>query len=93
MINGDAGDFIDRIYTCQDTVFIYDEKKYCFQGYMINPNTIHMEVFQVEPSKDEYIWEYNGNSICEGQVAFQEAPIFNGKSFWEVEKEIEWIDC
>lgn len=92
MINGDAGKFIDRIYTCQDTVFIYDKKKYWFQGYMLNSNTIHMEVFQLEPSKEDYIWEYNGNSISEGQEAFQNAPIFNGKTFWEVEKDIEWTD-
>ena len=92
MINGDAGNFIDRIYTCQDTVFIYGGKKYWFQGYMLNSNTIHMEVFQVEPSKEDYIWEYNGNSISEGQEAFQNAPIFNGKTFWEVEKDIEWTE-
>ena len=51
-----------------------------------------MEVFQVEPSKEDYIWEYNGNSISEGQEAFQNAPIFNGKTFGEVEKDIEWTE-
>lgn len=25
--------------------------------------------------------------------AFEEAKIFDGKSFWEVEKEIKWVDC
>lgn len=32
MINGNANEFIDRIYTCQDTVFIYQGIKYWFQG-------------------------------------------------------------
>ena len=92
MINGDPNKFIDMIYTCQDLVFIYDNVKYWFQGYM-EDDRVHMEVFQTEPPKDEYIWEYNGFSIIEGQEAFQYAPIFNNRTFWEVEKDIEWVDC
>jgi hypothetical protein len=92
MINGNAGEFIDRIYTCQDTVFIYNGIKYWFQGYMPSDNTVHMEVFQTEPPADGYVWVYDGCSISEGQAAFQKAPIFDGKTFWEVEKEIEWTD-
>ena len=93
MINGNASEFIDRIYTCQDTVFIYNGIKYWFQGYMPSDNAVHMEVFQTEPAADGYIWVYDGCSISEGQIAFQKAPIFNGKTFWEVEGEIEWVDC
>ena len=93
MINGNAGEFIDRIYTCQDTVFVYNGIKYWFQGYMPDDNSVHMEVFQTEPAADGYIWVYDGCCISEGQEAFQEAPIFNGKTFWNVESEIEWVDC
>ena len=92
MINGDVGDFVDRIYSCQDTVFIYNGVKYWFQGYMPNSDTVHLEVVQVDPERDGYVWEYNGNSISEGQESFQKAPIFDGKTFWEVEKDIEWTD-
>ncbi len=92
MINGNPSEFINMIYTCQDIVFIYNNVKYWFQGYMTESG-VHMEVFQTEPAKDEYVWEYNGQSISDGQMAFQEAKIFNGKSFWEVEADIEWVDC
>ena len=51
-----------------------------------------MEVFQTEPPADGYIWEYNGKSMNEGQELFQSAPIFDGKTFWEVEQEIQWVD-
>lgn len=67
MINGDAGDFIERIYSCQDTVFVYNGVKYWFQGYMPSADAVHMEVFQVEPERDGYVWEYDGNSISEGE--------------------------
>lgn len=30
MVNGNASEFIDRIYTCQDTVFIFHGVKYWF---------------------------------------------------------------
>ncbi len=92
MINGKANEFIDKIYTCQDIVFIYDKKKYWFQGYMTEEG-VHMEVFQADPPEEDYIWEYNGKSISDGQLNFQEAKIFNGKTFWEVEEYIEWVDC
>ena len=92
MINGDVGDFVDRIYSCQDTVFIYNGVKYWFQGYMPSFDTAHMEVVQVDPERDGYVWEYNGNSISEGQESFQKAPIFEGKTFWDAEKDIEWTD-
>ena len=93
MINGNAGEFIDRIYSCQDTVFVYDGIKYWFQGYMTENDLVHMEIFQTEPAVDGYVWVYDGHSIREGQVAFQEAPIFNGKTFWAAEANIEWVDC
>lgn len=92
MINGSAYEFIDRIYTCQDTVFVFDGIKYWFQGYILDDNTVHMEVFQIDSAQEGYVWEYNGNSIGDGQENFQNAPIFNGKTFWEVESEIEWVD-
>lgn len=92
MINGSSSEFIDMIYTCQDIVFVYNNVKYWFQGYM-NGDHVHMEVFQTEPAKDEYVWEYNGKSLSEGQNEFQKAKIFNGKTFWQVEKDIEWVDC
>ena len=70
MINGNPNEFIDRIYTCQDTVFVYRGVKYWFQGYMPDDSTVHMEVFQVDPEKDGYIWEYDGKTIEECHEAF-----------------------
>lgn len=52
-----------------------------------------MECYKVDTPNDEYVWQYNGISLSEGQESFQNAPIFDGKTFWEVEAEIEWIDC
>ena len=92
MIGGNPNDFLDRIYSCQDTVYIYNGIKYWFQGYMPNKDTVHMEVFQYQPAKEDYIWEYDGKTIAECWKSFVNAPIFEGKSFWNVEQQIEWVD-
>lgn len=47
-----------------------------------------------EKSKDKYeyifdIWGYGEDDVKE---QFLKAKIFDGKSFWEVEKEIAWYD-
>ena len=81
MINGKAGEFVDRIYTCQDTVFIYNGIKYWFQGYMPDANSVHMEIFQIDPDVDGYVWVYDGNSISEGQLAFQKLLFLMVKPF------------
>lgn len=92
MIGGDPHEFLDRIYSCQDTVFIYNGVKYWFQGYMPNEDRVHMEVFPCLPGAGQAIWEYNGPSISEGRDFFMNAPLFNGKTFWEAEKDITWVD-
>lgn len=92
MIGGSPYEFADRIYTCQDTVYLYKGIKYWFQGYMIGDKAVHMEVTQYQPSSEKYIWEYDGKTIEECQEAFLHAPIFDGKTFWEAEQEITWVD-
>ena len=92
MINGKASEFVDRIYSCQDTIFIYEGVKYWFQGYTLPNGVVHMEVSQYQPSCEQPVWEYDGKTIAECQTAFIEAPIFGGKSFWNAEQGIEWVD-
>lgn len=92
MINGNPHDFIDRIYTGQDITFVFDHKKYWFQGYT-DKGVAHMEIFQYYPVTDEeYLWSFDSESMEVCLQSFEMAKIFNGKSFWEVENEIEWID-
>lgn len=92
MIGGTPNEFLERVYSCQDTIYLYKGIKYWFQGYMPTFNTVHMEVIQYQPPSDRFVWEYDGSTIEECQQAFIHAPIFNGKSFWDAEQDIEWVD-
>lgn len=92
MINGNPREFADRIYSCQDTIFIYKGVKYWFQGYMSSEQSVHMEIFQYQPPSEECFWQYDGENIEECHRAFLEAPVFDGRTFWEAEQELEWVD-
>lgn len=92
MINGNPGEFVDRIYSCQDTVYIFKGIKYWFQGYTLPEGSVHMEIFQYQPVSESCLWEYTGTTIEECHNAFLNAPLFDQKTFWEVEREIEWVD-
>lgn len=59
---------------------------------MPSHNTVHMELIQVDMDEEGFVWEYEGSSISEGQESFENAPIFNGRPFWDTESEIEWVD-
>ena len=90
MINGDPHDFINTIYSGQDVPYSYRGKKYWFQGYD-KDGGCHMEIMECFAPYN-YLWEYDGPDYQECGDAFQEAPIFDGKTFWDVEHEIEWLD-
>lgn len=92
MIGGNSNEFVDRIYSCQDTIFVYKGIKYWFQGYMPDVNIVHMEVSQYQPPREEYVWTYDGATIEACLQAFLAAPIFGGKTFWDAERDIEWVD-
>ncbi len=47
MIDGNPTEFVDRIYSCQDTVYIFKGIKYWFQGYMLSDGGVHMEIFNM----------------------------------------------
>lgn len=92
MTGGTPKNFLERLYSCQDTVFIYHGIKYWFQGYMPDDESVRMEIFQYQPPEEGYIWFCEGKSIEECLEAFQSADIFENLCFWDAEQEIQWVD-
>ncbi len=90
MINGDPHDFVETIYSGQDMTFWFHGKRYYFQGYN-KADGFFMEIYHMDPPYEDF-WSFFGadSGVCGD--AFLEAPIFDGKTFWEVEQEIEWFD-
>lgn len=91
MIGGNPNDSLDRIYSCQDTIYIYKGIKYWFQGYMPDPNTVHMEIIQYQPANNQEIWSYDAITIEQCVQAFIDAPLFHGKTFWDAEGSVKYF--
>ena len=92
MKGGTVEDFVEYLYTCQDTAFIYKGITYWYQGYMPNDHTVHMELYACNPPDDNDLWNHDGATIDEGVQDLLKAPLFDGKTILEVEQDIERID-
>ena len=47
-------------------------------------------LYEMADNVEKHIWK--GNATHYPVEAFLEAKIWNGKSFWDVEQDIEWVD-
>lgn len=92
MINGNAGEFIDGLYYGDERFFLYDERKYFIQGYYVDGKPA-LIMYILEPPDNEFKWESISKNNSYPVEEFENAEIFNNKSFWNIEREIEWVDC
>ena len=100
MIDGNVKEFVDNLYYGSEMYFIFNDKKYFIQGWFDDP--VHHLVldydYQTEPFDEnnpdcnKYIWEYSSEISDECVKAFLDAPLWNGKTFYEVEKDITWAE-
>lgn len=92
MINGDVREFIAGLNYGDERFFIYKGNKYFIQGYC-DEEKYMLEVYIIESKNNNFEWKAVSNNKKYPVDEFENAKIFNGKSFWEIEKEIEWLDC
>ena len=91
MINGDAKEFISGLHYGDERYFLFNGKKYFIQGYFEHGKPL-LETYTVVPADDNFNWKAISENKNYPVSEFENAKIFNGKSFWEAEKEIEWVD-
>lgn len=91
MINGDSREFVDGLYYGDERFFLYNGKKYFVQGYYENKKPL-LEVYILYPAENSFNWRAFSNDDSYPVAEFETAKIFDGKTFWEAEKEIEWTD-
>lgn len=91
MINGNIDEFMDKLWSGEELIYTYNGKKYFSQGYITDDGKYRFELQRWEPDAD-ILWKTEGLSNQDSLEAFLKEPLFDGKTFWEVEKEIEWVD-
>ena len=92
MINGDVKEFISGLHYGDERFFLYNSKKYLVQGWNENEKLM-IVLYTIEDPCDDYEWQAVSDNGNYPVAEFEEAKIFDGKSFWEIEKDIEWVDC
>ncbi len=91
MINGDINEFMDKLWGGEELIYTYNGKKYFSQGYNDENGEYVFELQLWEPDV-KILWQIIGKENQDSLNAFLKEPLFDGKTFWEVEKEIEWVD-
>lgn len=95
MIDGNAYDFLDKLYY-EDHYVIYNNEKYFFNGCQsrISPDgkvmSVRLEIYNL--STDKTVFSVTKASASECIEALEDALIWNGKSFWDIEKFMKWVD-
>ena len=90
MINGDPREFLETVYNGEDIIYRYNGIRYFYQGYT-KEDGLHMEVLKYDAVDEGLILDevsHFSNTI----EIFENAPIFEGKTFWQAEKDMEWLD-
>lgn len=95
MINGNANDFIDKL-SYEYHYVLFNGIKYFLNGCQVSKNgegkvvSVRLEVYDL--TNNVTIFSVTKSTISECLSGFQDAKIWNGKSFWDVEQDIEWVD-
>lgn len=91
MINGDVKEFVDGLYYGDERWFTYQGKEYFIQGW-VKEGLFYLLLDDAKVEGEDYIWKYSGESNNEAVEEFLAAKLWNGKTFFEVEKEMTWTD-
>ena len=92
MINGDYNLFINDLHYGTEMNFSYKDRKYFIEGFY-KEGLYKLELERFVPILKGLLWEYESNkSMSECAKEFMNAKIFDGKTFPEIESEVEWLD-
>lgn len=90
MTGGSAEEFVDALSLGIEKEFSFRGRTLFAQGGGAD-GTWQMTVAQWDPPEDDHLWSTEAGTMRECFERFLEAPIFDGKTFWQVESELEWI--
>lgn len=91
MKNGNLSEFVDGLYYGYEMLFEYDGTKYFIQGWTHNGKCYMFLDVPYKKSAD-YLWKYEALTMRECADAFLNEKLWNGKTFYDVERDIMWID-
>lgn len=91
MKNGELRDFVDGLYYGYEMLFVYDGIKYFVQGWT-QDNKCYMFLDIPDKKYEDYVWKHEAPTMRECAEAFLAEKLWNGKTFYEIEKDATWVD-
>lgn len=92
MKNGNVTEFVDHIHWGDKLIFLYRGQKFFLQGLPAD-HKFNLYLDRWEPPADDYIWVGEGDDKEYPVSKFLNAKIWDGKSFWDVQDQMEWVDA
>ncbi len=92
MLNGDINDFLDDMAYGYELVFVFRGKKFFLEGMSNEERKLTYYMWTIEPPADDYSLILVGGEHNYPLEEFLALKIWDGKTFMEVENEIEWVD-
>ena len=105
MINANLEQFLDTGWFSEATLYLNGYTYWCegcwneerekpMHFFVYKYESVVVDKIYTKPKNSNYqtVFDIYGNGEEEVKEEFLKAKIFDGKSFWEVEKEIAWYD-
>ena len=105
MINANLEQFLDTGWFSEATLYLNGYTYWCegcwneerekpMHFFVYKYESVIVDKIYTKPKNSNYetVFDIYGKSEEEVKEEFLKAKIFDGKSFWEVEKEIAWYD-
>ena len=85
-------EFINDLYACggPEKEFTFRAKRYFLETIMVEgTDLLELYVAEIKENADNVVFSFTGKSLHDCVAQFEEAKIFDGKTVYQVEKEIE----
>ncbi len=92
MIDGDLNAFLDDLACGFELVFIFRGKKYFLEGYWNDDDKPTYYMWTLDPPAEDYSLILVGEGKQYPIEEFLALKIWDGKTFMEVQDEIQWVD-
>ncbi len=94
MIDGNARDFIEKLHY-EDHYVVYNGEKFFFNGCQTiilenGTTSVKLEIYNL--TKKATVFSVTKSTATDCVEAFLDAPIWDGKLFWEIENQMQWVD-
>ena len=89
MLGNDLNEFIDDMYHNPEKEIVYCGKRYMISGYVDETCELYtLEVYTIEKDSKE-LFKFTSKVRYDCVEQFEKAKIFDGKTIYEAEKDIE----